>query len=100
MDFFRSANFIHPEWNRMKEIACMQVPAGTSVVVIRGKGTWKAMVAPSGKSPQPAIRNAGDVIDRHGSMPIPGVYQCVIPLYNDMWVTAVPRLSPKWPLMS
>jgi hypothetical protein len=32
-----------------------------------------------------------EVIDRLGMMPIPGMYQCMIPLYNDMWVQPVPK---------
>ena len=43
MDLLRSANFIHPQWNNMTDIACMQVPSGSWVVVVRGKGSWKAM---------------------------------------------------------
>jgi len=100
MDFLRSANFIHPQWNMMTDIAVMQVPAGAFVVVIRGKGTWKAMRSKPGSKLSPGIQSAGDVMDLHGSMPIPGTYQCVIPLYNDMWVRNVPKLLPSWPLLS
>ncbi len=100
MEFLRSANFIHQQWNSMTDVACMQVPAGTFLVVIRGKGNWKAMLSKPGKPLTPNIRSAADVMDLHGSMPIPGTYQCVVPLYNDMWVRKVPKLTPTWPLMS
>jgi hypothetical protein len=100
MDFLRSANFIHPQWNKMTDIACMQVPYASSVVVVRGKGTWKAMRSKPGAALTPSITSAADVMDLHGSMPIPGTYQCVIPLYNDMWVRNVPKLLTKWPLLT
>jgi len=100
MDLLRSANFIHPQWNLMTDITCMQVPAGSRVVVARGRGTWKAMQSKPGRPLTPDIKTAGDVIDLHGSMPIPGTYQCVIPLFNDMWVKPVPRPSAKWPLLT
>jgi len=100
MDLLRSANFIHPQWNNMTDIACMQVPSGAWVVVVRGKGSWRAMQSKPGRPLTPNVKTAGDVIDLHGSMPIPGTYQCVIPLFNDMWVRPVPKLSTKWPLLS
>lgn len=96
MDILRAANFIHPQWNHMKEIACMKVPDGLSVVVVRGRGNWKAMRAAAG-SPK-AVSTPGEVIDRLGMMPIPGVDQCLIPLFNDMWVQPVPR-GASWPLL-
>jgi len=40
------------------------------------------------------------VIDTLGMMPIPGTVQCMIPVYNDNWVTQVPKLSSDWPLLS
>jgi hypothetical protein len=43
MDFMRSASFIHPSQNQMLHIACMRVPAGNCVVVIRGHGNWEAL---------------------------------------------------------
>jgi hypothetical protein len=100
MDFLRSANFIHPQWNKMTDMAVMQVPAGAFVVVIRGKGTWKAMRSRPGAALSPNISSTFDVMNLHGSMPIPGTYQCVLPLYNDMWVRNVPKLAPTWPLVS
>jgi hypothetical protein len=103
MDFLRAANFVLPEWNDMKQIAVMLVPAGASVVVIRGKGNWKSMrTSPGGMRPggAPGIVNQGDVITHLGMMPTPGTVQCVVPLFNDNWVTQVPRLSPNWPLFS
>jgi hypothetical protein len=48
MEFLQSANFIHPQWNGMTEISCMQVWAGSKVVVVRGKGNWRAMARPTG----------------------------------------------------
>ena len=94
MEFLQSANFIHPQWNQMAEIACMQVGAGSKVVVIRGKGNWRAMRG------QPGITSADDVISSLGMMPIPGTYQCIVPLYNDMWVRSVPRQSAHWPFLT
>jgi hypothetical protein len=84
----------------MTDIACMQVPYASSVVVVRGKGTWKAMRSKPSAALTPNISSAADVMDLHGSMPIPGTYQCVVPLYNDMWVRTVPKGSPHWPLLS
>lgn len=100
MEILRAANFIHPKWNHMKEIACMQVPHGLTVVVIVGRGNWKAMRSRPGKQLTPNVTTPGEVIDRLGMMPIPGTYQCLVPLYNDMWVRSVPRDSPGWPLLS
>jgi len=99
MEMLRAANFIHPQWNHMKEIACMKVPDGLSVVVVRGRGNWKAMQARPGSSMTPAVSTPGEVIDRLGMMPIPGVEQCLIPLFNDMWVQPVPR-GASWPLLA
>jgi hypothetical protein len=87
----------------MKQIAVMLVPAGASVVVIRGTGNWKAMrTSPGSARPAgaPGIVNQGDVITHLGMMPVPGTVQCVVPLFNDNWITQVPRLSPNWPLVS
>jgi len=94
MDFLRSANFIHQSWNAMSDIACMQVPTG-SLVVVRGRGTWRAMRS---ASLPPSIKTPGDVMDLHGSMPIAGTYQCVVPLYSDMWVRKIPKGTSSWPL--
>lgn len=111
MEILAAANFIRPDWNHMKEIACMQVPHGLSVVVIGGRGNWKAMLSqpdnpltpdkalPPGKPVTPKITSQGDVIDVLKMMPIPGTYQCIVPLYNDMWVRSVPKGSPHWPLV-
>lgn len=101
MEFLRAANFVLPEWNDMKEIAVMAVPAGVSVVVIRGKGNWKAMQTPAGRTRAggaPPILTQGDAITHLGLMPIPGTVQCLVPLFNDNWITQVPRLSARWPL--
>jgi len=98
MDFLRSANFISPQNNDMKEIAVMVVPEGARVVAVRGKGNWKALR--TGPGAETVIRSQGDVIDTLGMMPIPGTVQCMIPVYNDNWVTQVPKLSSDWPLLS
>lgn len=101
MEFLRAANFVLPEWNDMKDIAVMAVPAGATVVVIRGRGNWKAMRTAPGKTrPGGAagISTPDDVITHLGLMPIPGTTQCVVPLFNDNWITQVTRLSPSWPL--
>jgi hypothetical protein len=103
MDFLRSANFVLPEWNDMLQIAVMAVPAGASVVVVRGRGNWKAMRTSPGRT-RPggaaAISTPGDVIDHLGVMPMPGTVQCVVPLFNDSWITQVTNHSPKWPLFT
>ena len=83
----------------MKEIACMNVPDGLSVVVVRGRGNWKAMLDLRGTM-SPSVSTPGDVIDVLKMMPTPGVYQCLIPLYNDMWVQPVYRGTAAWPLLS
>lgn len=101
MEFLRAANFVLPEWNDMTSIAVMVVPAGMTVVVIRAKGNWKAMQTSAGKGRPggaPPILNPDDVITHLGVMPIPGTVQCVVPLFNDNWITQVPKLSPTWPL--
>lgn len=100
MEFMRAANFVLPEWNGMSEIAAMLVPSGATVVVIRGRGSWRAMRTPIGtaRSAGHSIRSATDVIEHLGIMPIPGTPQYLVPLFNDMWVTQVPRNSLHWPL--
>jgi hypothetical protein len=101
MEFLQSANFIHPQWNKMAEIACMQVWAGSRVVVVRGRGNWRAMRSQPGKAPlSPNVRGPGDVVDLLRMVPIPSTYQCIVPLYNDMWVRSVPRGSSHWPLLT
>jgi hypothetical protein len=103
MEFMRTANFVKPEWNSMLFIACMAVPVGNSVVVVRGRGNWKAMRTPLGPpSPgaPPGIRTPDDVMRNLGMMPIPGTTQCVVPLYNDNWVQPVPKGTAKWPFLT
>ena len=43
------SHVVLPEWNDMTYVVCMTVPAGASVVVARGRGSWKAMKTPAGK---------------------------------------------------
>jgi len=103
MEFLRTANFVLPEWNDMLQIAYMAVPAGASVVVARGLGSWKAMRTPMTRprpGGAPSITTAGDVMSVAGMVPIPGTVQCVVPLFNDMWVNQVARLSPNWPFVA
>jgi hypothetical protein len=100
-DRMRSAMFVHPNWNRLTDIACMRVPEGNWVPVVKGKGSWRSMRQQPGRpllSPQ--IRNAGDVIDRLHWMPIPGPHQYLVPIVNDMLVDKVPALQLSWPLWS
>jgi hypothetical protein len=103
MEFLRTANFVLPEWNDMREIAYMAVPSGTSVVVVRGRGNWRAMRTPPGKARPggaPSIASASDVMAGVGMMPIPGTVQCIVPLFNDMWINQLSRVSPKWPFLT
>jgi hypothetical protein len=99
MDMMRSANFIHPQWNLMKSVACMQVDLG-KLVVVRGRGTWEAMRPKPGRVLFPVINSPEDVMALHGSMPIQGTFQCIVPLYSDMWVRQVPRAKSTWPLLT
>jgi hypothetical protein len=97
----RSALFVHPNWNRLTDIACMAVPEGNWVPVVKGKGSWRAMRQQPGKPMlNPQIGNAGDVIDRLRWMPIPGPHQYLVPMVNDMLVEKVPALHLSWPLWS
>jgi hypothetical protein len=100
-DRLRSAMFVHPNWNRLTDIACMAVSEGNWVPVVKGKGSWRAMRQQPGQTVlNPQIRNAGDVIDRLQWMPIPGPHQYLVPLFSDMWVNKVPTLHLSWPLWS
>lgn len=103
MEFIRTANFVLPEWNGMLYIACMTVPAGNRVVVVRGRGNWKAMRTPAaGSRPggAPRIGSQGDVLDHLKMMPIPGTRQCVVPLFNDNWIQPVNQGSARWPFLT
>jgi len=93
MQFLRAANFIDPKWNLMKEIACMRIVGGSSVVVIKGRGNWKALLSED-------VRTPADLEAVNQMVALPGTVQCVVPLFNDMWVAKVPRLSPSWPFIS
>ena len=107
MDFMRAASFIHPASNQMLHIACMRVPTGNCVVVIRGRGNWKALRTNrpgARKSPKPfhpfenpKVETVDDMIYSLHMMPTPGEEQYYIPLFNDVWVCKVERGS-KWPL--
>jgi hypothetical protein len=110
MDLMRSANFIHPAWNQMIHIARMQVPQGNCVVVIRGRGNWKAMQTnrpkarrspyppkPFDELKNPQVESVDDVLYSLRMMPIPGEEQYVVPLFNDMWVRKVAK-NLRWPL--
>lgn len=113
LEFLRTANFVRPEWNAMLYIVCMTVPVGAQVVVVRGRGNWKAMQTspkklaelakpgpPGSPPPSPPIRTPKDVEDHLGMMALPGTVQCVVPLYNDLWVRQVVRGTPKGPFVS
>lgn len=103
MEFLRTANFVLPEWNDMLQIAYMGVPPGARVVVVRGRGSWRAMRTPPGTTRPgglPNIATASDVMSNAGMVPIPGTVQCVVPLFNDMWVSQVSRSSLRWPFHS
>ncbi len=103
LEFLRTANFVLPEWNAMLEIAVMSVPVGVSVVAARGKGNWRALRTPSAKISAGAARQIGtadDVMLKLGMMPIPGTAQCIVPIFNDNWVTQVSKSSTQWPLFS
>jgi hypothetical protein len=78
----------------------MERPARDRRNVLRGRGSWRAMRTPIGtaRSAGHSIRSATDVIEHLGIMPIPGTPQYLVPLFNDMWVTQVPRNSLHWPL--
>jgi len=107
MDFMRSASFIHPAQNQMLHIARMHVPAGNWVVVIRGRGNWKALrtdrpgarkaTKPLHPFENPEVRSVDDLIYSLHMMPIPGEEQFNIPLFNDNWVDKIER-GPGWPL--
>jgi len=109
-DFFRSANFVLKEWNEMIHVSCLVVPAGARIVVVRGRGSWKAMRTgskykrgPDGSAP---IHSQGDVIDELRWMPIPGIMQCILPrdgsgmpFFNDLHVVRIAPSSPDWPFL-
>jgi hypothetical protein len=107
MDFMRSASFIHPAQNQMLHIACMVVPAGNCVVVIRGRGNWEALrtdrtcarksAKPFHPFENPEVGSVDDLIYSLRMMLIPGEEQFNIPLFNDSWVHKVER-GPSWPL--
>jgi hypothetical protein len=103
MNFLRSSNFVLPEWNAMRYMVCMVVPAGHAVVVARGRGNWKAMRTPPGKNrpggPANNIHTAADV-HKVGMMALPGLPQCVVPLYDDMWVYPVAPNAKTWPFLT
>jgi hypothetical protein len=91
LDFMRSAMFVHSSWNYCTDVAKMEIPAGGSVPVIIGRGSWQAMQSED-------IKTEEDVIDKLGIMPIPGPKQIFVPFVTGMWVKSVPKLSPDWPL--
>jgi hypothetical protein len=100
-DYLRSSMFVHPNWNRLTDIACLSIPEGAWLPVVRGKGSWRSMLPqPGRKALNPRILNAGDVIDKLFWMPIPGAHQYLLPIVNDMWVSKVPKLHLSWPLAS
>jgi hypothetical protein len=103
MDFLRSSNFVLPEWNAMRYIVCMVVPSGHGVVVARGRGSWKAMRTPPGTNrPGGPANNINTPADAHkvGMMALPGLPQCVVPLYDDMWVCPVDPGAKTWPFLT
>jgi hypothetical protein len=95
MEFMLSANFVLPEWNDALQMACLAVPPGATVVVVRGRGNWKAMQGPRPNN-LPPISTTKDVETYAGMLAMPGPPQCVAPLYSDMWVRSVPLNTPGW----
>lgn len=101
LEFVRSAMFVHPEWNKVTDIACMSIPEGNWAPVVRGRGSWRALRSQPGQGPlTPNIQTSSDVINLLHWMPIPGPHQYLVPLFNDMWVSKVPTLRLSWPLRS
>jgi len=91
LEYLRTAMFVDPNWNGCTDIAVMKIPAGASLPVIIGKGSWKALKSP-------IIKTQGDVIDKLRIMPIPGATQVFVPFVDGMWVEKVVRSTPGWPL--
>lgn len=103
MEFMLSANFVLPEWNDATQIACMSVPPGATVVVVRGRGNWQAMqTTPQNPRPagQPPIHTSKDVETHLRMMTLPGLMQCYVPLFVDEWIRPVHSDSRLWPLAS
>jgi len=114
IDFLRSANFVRTDWNAMTDIVCMTVPQGARVPVIRGRGDWRAMktpnrelYAPAGAPLKPRPANAPpiyrtplDIENKLGMVALPGTVQCVVPLFNDLWVHQVPTSLEHWPFIT
>lgn len=112
LQWMAPALFIHPSWNQLKDIACLKVPPGGRMPLIKGAGSWKSMRTKPGQTPKaPDIRTADDVLDVLRWTPIPGRLQYFVPgcraksgdyvwAFLDTWVCKVPKLRPTWPLVS
>jgi hypothetical protein len=112
LKFMLSSAFVHPYWNEGKDVARMQIPVGSRVPVITGRGDWRTMTDAKPREQNRLPKNAPaapnhandlkidheeDVHKKLGMAPIPGARQIFIPLFKDMWVAKIPHLSPKWP---
>jgi hypothetical protein len=100
MDWLRACSFVLKEWNEMKFLACMRVPDGCRVVVVKGKGDWNALLPPecrtvAGRRPTTPVPD--NVAKQLQHMSIEGTTQYVIPLFNGSWVNRVDESSPSWP---
>ena len=99
MSLLRSCNLVLREWNGMIQLACMSVPAGCQVVVVRGKGNWKAMFPPAGRLPgtgSPSVPLPKELTVQLEQMAHEETVQFVVPLFNSSWVFPVVP-GPTWP---
>jgi len=97
------AMFVHPHWNRGKDIARLTIPVGGSEPAIIGMGDWQALRAARDPTlprdaPDPLkIDTEADVINKLGMDPSSGAMQYFLPFVSGMRVTKIPHNSPKWP---
>lgn len=92
-DTLRYSTLVREKWNAMTHWVCMQVPAGCSVVVVVGKGNWKAMYPKDGSHLAPDLKNELSLMSKE---PPP---QYFVPAYRSSWVFPIEETSPSWPFM-
>jgi hypothetical protein len=98
IDLMRSSCLVLKEWNAMTHLACMQIPEGCRVVVVRGNGNWKAMLPKEGRTRSGGTARVPDSLAAQISrMNREGVQQYVVALFNPGWVFPVVRGIPTWP---
>jgi hypothetical protein len=92
IETLRRCSLVLEKWNAGTQMACMQVPDGCRVVVVEGKGNWRALYPKDGR---PLTAGLKDELKKMARDP---TIQYFVPVYQPSWI--MPVTDPNWPLIA